>query len=639
MSRPGFEPLAEPEGICVTEPVFGQVRNKIPNRLEKLAPQVLKNVRYPFDIYRVVMPWRGEGPPSTDRGLRGLAVLPFANISPDPNDEYFADGLTEELISVLSQVGELRVIARTSVTPYKSTSKGVSQIGEELGVSSILEGSVRKAGNRLRITVQLIDVASQGHVWAHTYDRELDDIFALQSDIAKQVAEALKVKLLAREEARLDRRALSRPDSYLEYLQGRTRMHDFSEEAMRAAKEHFERAIQLDGRNAAAHAGLADVSRFLGGMYRHLPKPEWEAVSREHAARAIELDPDLAEAHASLALILWDDYEFREAEREFQRTLSLNPSLAWARTFYADLLADQDRSEEALREFALAEELDPLSTVTFGEEIQLMIILRRLDVAASRLEKLGRVENFGLLYHNCRFSLCLALGDVEQGLREIDAMNELLPGRPEVVTGYAMHFASVGKEKRARELLRPMEALPEPIRPASRDRLGVRTSRRPRCVLPLAGCGCRSQENPAPALAPRPFPGACPGRSKIPGAVEKDEPRMTLNGLVWPELHNPLDSEWQLASISGTQGKTGPKDRLAPGSPRGQCQTQSSLCSLKEDGPGRCATWLRPLLPLLPPRRRQQGPHCEFGESWSWCSFCYPPQWEARSLWRAAISL
>jgi len=462
-----IEPLAEPGGICVTEPVFGQVRNKIPNRLEKLAPRVLKNGRYPFDIYRVVMPWRGEGTPSPDRGLSGLAVLPFANISPDPNDEYFADGLTEELITVLSQVGELRVIARTSVTPYRSTSKGVSQIGEELGVSSILEGSVRKAGNRLRITVQLIDVVSQGHVWAHTYDRELDDIFALQSEIAKQVAEALKVKLLAREEARLDRRVLPRPDSYLEYLQGRTRMHDFSEVAMRAAKEHFERAVQLDDRNAAAHAGLADVHRFLGGMYRHLPKPEWEAVSREQAARAIELDPDLAEAHAALALILWDDYEFREAEREFQLTLSLNPSLAWARTFYADLLADQERSEEALREFALAEELDPLSTVTFGEEIQFLIILRRLDVAASRLEKLGRLENFGLLYHNCRFVLCLARGDVEQGLQEIDALNELLPGRPEVVTGYAMHFASVGKEERARELLRPMEALPEPIRPDS----------------------------------------------------------------------------------------------------------------------------------------------------------------------------
>jgi len=462
-----IEPIAEPEGICVTEPVFGQVRNKIPNRLEKLAPRVLKNVRYPFDIYRVVMPWQGESPPSADRGPRGLAVLPFANISPDPNDAYFAEGLTEELITVLSQVGELRVIARTSVTPYRSTTKGVSQIGEELGVSSILEGSVRKAGNRLRITVQLIDTVSQGHVWAHTYDRELDDIFALQSEIAKQVAECLKVNLLAREEARLDRRALPRPDSYLEYLQGRTRMHDFSEAGMRAAKEHFERAIQLDDRNAAAHAGLADVSRFLGGIYRHLPKPEWEAVSREHAARAISLDPDLAEAHASLALILWDDYEYPEAEREFEQALSLNPSLAWARTFYADLLVDQERSEEALREFALAEELDPLSAVTFGEEIQVLIILRRLDMAASRLEKLGRVENFGLLYHSCRFFLYLTSGDMEQSLQEIDALNKLLPGRPEVVTGYAIYHAMAGNEARARELLRPMEALPEPIRPDS----------------------------------------------------------------------------------------------------------------------------------------------------------------------------
>ncbi|HLN51210.1 MAG: adenylate/guanylate cyclase domain-containing protein [Thermoplasmata archaeon] len=460
-----IEPLAEAGGICVTEAVFAQVRNKIPNRLEKLAPQILKNVRFPVEVYRVILSREAGESPSANSGPTGLAVLPFTNISPDAKDEYFADGLTEELITVLSQLRNLRVIARTSVMPYKATSKGVSQIGAELGVSSVLEGSVRKAGNRLRITAQLIDVASQGHVWANSYDRELDDVFALQSEMAKQVAEALKLKLLSRDEARLDQRTPPRPESYLEYLQGRTSLRGFTETEMRAAQEHFERAIALDDRNAAAHAGLSDLHRLLGGTYHHLPQAEWEALSRQHASRGIELDPNLAEAHASLGLILWDDYDFASAEKELQLAIALNPSFAWARMWYANLLSDQLRTEEALREQALAEQLDPLSSLLLSSRVHLLIYLRRLDEAEDRLEKLGRVENFGILYHDCRFSLAMARGDMEETRKEIDRLGELLPGRPEIVTANAVYYATIGEGGRARELLQSIEGLPEPVRP------------------------------------------------------------------------------------------------------------------------------------------------------------------------------
>jgi adenylate cyclase len=462
-----IEPVAEPGGICVSSAVREQVWNKIPDKLEKLPPTILKGLQVSMDIYRVVLPWTAHETATASPGPAGIAVLPFTNISPDPKDEYFADGLTEELIAVLSQLGDLRVIARTSVTPYKSTSKGVPQIGAELGVSSVLEGSVRKADNRLRITVQLIDVASQGHLWANTYDRELDDVFALQSEIAKQVAEALKVKLLAREEARLDRRSAPRPESYLEYLQGRTSLHGFTEREMLAAKDHFERAISLDDRNAEAHAGLADVHRLLGGMYHHLPQPEWEALSRRHASRAVELDPNLAEAHASLGLILWDDYSFAAAQKEFELAIALNPSFAWAHLWYADVLADQERTEEALRELAVAEQLDPLSAFVLSVNITLLTLLRRLDAAESQLEKLGRVENFGLLYHNSRFFISLARADWERAREELKHFDELLPGRPEVVSGQAAYSALRGDAVRARELLRSIEALPEPVRPDS----------------------------------------------------------------------------------------------------------------------------------------------------------------------------
>lgn len=460
------QPTADAGGVAISQQVFDQVRNKLHLPLEKLEPKSLKGLRFPMDVYRVVFPWNAptadgvETPPSNR-----IAVLPFANISPDPHDAYFSDGLTEELITVLSQLGGLRVIARTSVDPYKITPKSIPQVGADLGVSWVLEGSVRKAGNRLRIAVQLIDVRSQEHLWASTYDRELDDVFALQSEMAKQVADALKIQLLDREEARLDRRSPPRPESYLEYLQGRASLRQVTEAAMREAVGHFERAISLDDRNAAAHAGLADGIAFLGSMYHHLPRSEWQAASRQHAARAIELDPDLAEAHTSIAMVRADDFEFAAAEAEFRTAIALNPSFAWARQWHADLLADLGRPEEALQEFALAEQLDPLSTLVVGEEVALLIDLRRLDLAEAQLEKLGAIENFGLLYHDRKFALALARDDAESRLREISVLSELLAGRPEITSGYAVHYARTGEVEKARERLKEVEALPEPIRP------------------------------------------------------------------------------------------------------------------------------------------------------------------------------
>jgi adenylate cyclase len=460
-----IEPVATPGGICVSGAVYEQVRNKISDRLERLPPTKLKGVEGPIEVYRVVLPWTLPETPASHPMPTGLAVLPFANISPDPRDEYFADGLTEELITVLSQLPGLRVIARTSVMQYRSTPKPVSQIGTELGVTAVLEGSVRKAGNRLRITAQLIDTGTQGHVWANSFDRDLDDVFALQSEMAKHVADALKIRLLPPEEVRLESRRLPRPDSYLEYLQGRTSLHGSSLETTRAARQHFERAIQLDEQNAAAHAGLADLLVTYGAFYRILPEPERRAESRRHAAKAIELDPNLSEAHASLGLVLCEEYDYAGAERELTRALSLNPSSAWARGCYASVLADQGRTEEALREYDLAERLDPLSGIILQSQLGLLIDLRKLEAAEVQLEKLGRVDNFGLLYHNARGNLALAQGREDVYLQELDWLAERAPGRHEPAAAYAIHYARIGDGDAARERLRPLETLPEPSRP------------------------------------------------------------------------------------------------------------------------------------------------------------------------------
>jgi adenylate cyclase len=457
-----IEPIAEPGGICLSGAVREQVWNKITDHLEKLPSRALKGLQVPLEVYRVVLPWAAKEPPSASSGPAGLAVLPLANISPDPKDEYFADGLTEELITVLSQLRELRVIARTSVMQYKSTSKSVSQIGGELGVSSILEGSVRKAGNRVRIAVQLIDAASQGHVWASTYDRELNDVFVVQTEIAKQVAEALKVELQAAEQVRIRARPAVRPDSYLAYLRGRTLLHTTTtRESAEAAKNQFELAIFLDSANAGAYAALADVTRGLGGWYATAPGTGWDETSRRLVARAVELDPNLAEARNSHALILLVDSEYAAAEKELKLALSLDPSNSRAHHLYAELLEDEARTDEALVEFALAEAADPLWPNNFYCQAFLLIWLGKLDQALGKVQKLGELQPDYPEYPFLLAGYYLARSDLEGCLKQLQRYEdaEQKPWWKPVIG--ALRCALSGEKEQARALLRHAESLPE----------------------------------------------------------------------------------------------------------------------------------------------------------------------------------
>src|SRR5713101_7187532 len=215
--------LAEDGGICVTRQVYDQVQNKFDLPLKSLGSRSLKNVNAPLEVYRMVLPWEREQK-STAAQLETsrVAVLPFANMSPDPNDSYFADGITEEIISTLSGISGLNVISRTSVMGYKGTTKRVKEIGGELEAGSVLEGSFRKAGNKIRVTAQLIDVRDDRHVWAHSYDRNLDDVFGVQTDIAKQVSDALRVKILAPEIDRIEKKPTESTKAYTLYLRGQT---------------------------------------------------------------------------------------------------------------------------------------------------------------------------------------------------------------------------------------------------------------------------------------------------------------------------------------------------------------------------------------------------------------------------------
>jgi adenylate cyclase len=454
-------PCAAPGGICVSGPVFDQVRNKIPRSFDKLEPKALKNVKFPIDLYRVGTPEARSEPVPEGTRLARIAVLPFTNISPDPADAYFADGLTEELITVLSQLRGLRVIARTSVNQYRSTAKPISQIGSELGVGSIIEGSVRKADRKIRVTVQLIDVSTQEHAWAKTFERELDDVFVLQSEIARLVAKHLKVKVRPAEHSRLEARTPVRPESYLAYVKGRTLLHDYSRDTLEAAKTQFELAISLDPTNAAAHSGLADATRLHGSFYPSVPREQWDAIARRMAATAVELDPNLAEAHASLAIILWDDYEPIAAEKEFKMALSLNPSYSWAHCEYGVLLAEEGRAEEALVEYNLAEAADPLSTHNLSEMAFLLLWLERWDDAMAKLQRLRDLEPSDFHLHLALAYYYQTRSDVEKCLAELDRVVELEPDPRWKALYRAQRFIWAGEPERAKALLRLEEKLPD----------------------------------------------------------------------------------------------------------------------------------------------------------------------------------
>ena len=357
-------PFAEKGGISLSRQVYDQVRNKFELPLLSIGPKILKNVSTSVEVYKIALPWRDEklsAPKPLDKTR--LAVIPFANISPNSSDEYFADGMTEELIATLSRIGSLGVIARTSVIRYKGLTKSVTEIGRDLNVGTVLEGSVRVAAKKLRITAQLIDVATEEHLWSQTYDRELEDVFAIQTDIARRIAKELKIKLLKSETLRLEKKATGIPEAYSLYLKGRHSLNTRTEKGLKEAIRHFERAISHDPKFALAYTGLADAYSILASYsLEYIPPREGFPKAKAAAEKALALDDHLAEAHASLGLVkFYYGWDWKGAEAEFKKALELNPGYAQAHQYYADFVKSFGRFDEALKEMREALKLDPLS--------------------------------------------------------------------------------------------------------------------------------------------------------------------------------------------------------------------------------------------------------------------------------------
>ena len=358
-----IEPLAEPGGVCISQQVYDHVRNKLAVPLQKLDAKTLKNVKLPIDVYRLVMPWESEVEEHADLDAKRVAVLPLRNLSPDPNDEYFADGMTEELITAVSSVTELAVIARTSVMQYKGSPKRIAEIARELNTGTLIEGSVRKAGNKVRITVQLIDGSNEAHIWAQNYDKPLDDIFAIQSEVAAKVADTLKLRLVESKKERLERGPTRNTEAYTLYLRGIFYWNKRTTEGLRRALEFYEQSVKLDPTFALGYAGSAVACSVIASNY--LDDPEvYYPRAKEYALKALSIDDDLAEAHTVLASVATGlDHDLDKAEAEFSRAHLLNPSYATAHQWHAQLLAVQNKMDEAFVEINRALELSPLSLV------------------------------------------------------------------------------------------------------------------------------------------------------------------------------------------------------------------------------------------------------------------------------------
>jgi len=412
--------------------------------------------------YRFIAPVDGRESRQSSAKVM-LAVLPFENLSREPEQEYFSDGLTEEMITRLGQLRprQLGVIARTSSMRYKGAGKEIGQISRELGVGYVLEGSVRSDGNRLRITAQLIQARDQTHLWAETYDRSWEDVFAIQEEVARSIASSLSVELLPATEEPLAQAPSTHhtksSDAYLDYLKGRFHYNKLTEEGVKKSLVYFQQAIEKDPEFALAYVGLADAQQLFGFVG---PVSSSEVISRIKPAvmKALELDDGLAEAHTSLAnLEKVFEWDWAKAEMEYKRALQLNPNYANAHRFYAGYLSVIGRHQEAIQEIFKAIELDPLSLVVSNEVAWNLYMARDYNRSSEQsLKTLEMQPDFA----PAEYTLGLAYGQMsrhEEAITAFQKARNASGNNPAILSALGHVYAIAGQRREAEEALNELQ--------------------------------------------------------------------------------------------------------------------------------------------------------------------------------------
>ncbi len=413
--------------------------------------------------------WRGRLFGRGERPIRSLARLPLENLSGNPAEDYFADGMTEALITDLAQISALRVISRTSVMQYKGVKRPLPEIARELGVDGIIEGSVMRAGDEVRITAQLIYAPTDKHLWAKSYDRDVRNVLALQSDVAQAIANEIQVKLTPAEESRLASTRAVNPAAHEAYLRGLYSFHQGQDdlllshrgrELMEQAVAYFRQAIQLDPNYAQAYAGLAaSGSRAAAtatgavadrlGLYKE---------SHDAALKAIQLDESLSEAHTALAnVLLYYNWNFQESKKEYQRALQLNPNNAEALLGYALFLGALGRQDDSIAEFERAIQLDPLTLPLKGNAGIIYAQAGRYDQAISQFRSM-LILHPNSMAHSLLGMAYVLKGDATQGIAELRRGAELSNGEPFLIAQLAWAYDRIGKRDEALKLLQEVKA-------------------------------------------------------------------------------------------------------------------------------------------------------------------------------------
>ena len=484
-----LEPHSAPGGICLSEDVYRQIHNKIELPLSNLGTKNLKNIKTPIDIYSIDLPWvkNQKQPkkqitfnPSAKRNIISLvlmiavvltilfiwknfnepvvnetnnriAVLPLVNISQDSDDDYFTDGMTEELISQLTKISGLSVIARTSVMKYKNTKLDIEEIGRELDVGTILEGSVRQASDQARISIQLIDVSTQEHLWAKEYNRELKDIFAIQSDIALRIASELEIQLGAAEKQQIEKMGTENAEAYRLYLLGKHHLNQRTSESIFKGMEYFNGAIELDPNYALPYVGVVDCYTLIGGAgYGSFSRDEAIDLAEDAVTKALQIDETLAEAYNSLAYLQFRlEWNWEAAESNFEKALELKPGFASAYERYGFFLALLGRFDEALPLMLRAQELDPLSASVSTGVGRIYHFSDQYDKA---IEQFNRTLELDADYVEAVFARALSysqMGRYDVAISELEKAIDLSNGRLIIISTLGRVYAMAGLKEDA----------------------------------------------------------------------------------------------------------------------------------------------------------------------------------------------
>ena len=399
--------------------------------------------------------WLFRSPAPAPTGIRSIAVLPLENLSGDASQNYFADGMTDELITDLAQISALRVISRTSVMVYKGARKPLPQIARELNVDAVVEGTVLRSGDQVRITAQLIEASTDKHLWSQSYEGDLRDTLTLQKKVASAIADQIRINLTPREQAALKNVKVVNPESYESYLKGRYFWNKRTADGLKVALAYFKQAIEEDPKYAQAYSGLADTYALLGDWQYAVMTPK-EAFPQAKAAaiKALELDSTLGEAHNSLAFVLDGfDWDFDSAGKQFQRAIELNPGYATAHHWYAWHLSLLGRFDEAIAEMKKAESLDPLSLIINADLAELLGLAHSYDESIRQSRKTIEMDPNFALAHNQLAQAYLQKHMYDEAVAEFKTAVQLSGGSPAFMANLARAYVASGKRSEAVNLL------------------------------------------------------------------------------------------------------------------------------------------------------------------------------------------